>query len=93
MEEPTALQRPGPFVVKMEEDIFSDGANKATQVHHPQPWLVETSWGRGECLVRYRRFRIALFSSCLSCKSWGLPSCWHVLKAKGSQRNVGVKRE
>lgn len=93
LQEPTELWRPRPFVVKMEEDTFSDGTSKANQMHQPQPWLVEPSLGRGECLVGYRRSRIAIFSSCLSCKNWGLPSSWHVLKAKGSQTNVGIKRE
>ena len=35
---------------------------------------------------------MATLSSGLSCKNQGLPSCWHVLKAKGSQRGVEVQR-
>lgn len=93
LEEAPGLWGPGPFaVVQGEEDTHSDGPGEADK-WLPTPWLVEPSLGEGACLLGHRSLRITTFSSCLFCKNWGLPSCWHVLKAKGFRRSAGVKRE
>ena len=59
---------------------------------HILGWQSPT-WGKMGAWWATEDWGLLFFLPCLSYKNWGLLSCWHVLKDKGSQRSAGIERE
>lgn len=65
---PTGLWEPGPFaIVKMKETPSVVAQGKPTS-GLPWPWVVEPSFGKGECLVPPEDSGLLFSFPCFSCK-------------------------